>query len=189
MKSVRKYLVLVLVLGSLLSVAWKQWEQPQLFKNDVQFDAGTVTVSSGVTFNVAGTRQISGTTVAVDAADLNGLTNVAASVSISTNASGSITNTITFQAVDSGGSSIVARSGFRFWFSATQYGAPSTNRINTATISSGVTIQAVTANADYWIQSLTNGSAAVQALATTGSTNWVQTLSPGGVISSAELVW
>jgi hypothetical protein len=76
----------------------------------------------------------------------------------------------------------------RVWTAATAYGAPSTNNIETVTLSGGTAIQTVTAHADYIYLTAATGIASASIVGTAAGTNYVM-VADGGTVTSAPIVF
>jgi len=73
----------------------------------------------------------------------------------------------------------------RVWTAETAYGAPSTNNIESITLSGGTAMQTVTAAADYIYLTASNGVASAVIVGTEAGTNFVMVADGGSVISTA----
>jgi len=95
------------------------------------------------------------------------------------------TNTVTITVQDNAAETIADRRLVRVWASAAAYGAPSTNNIESLTLSGGTAIQTVVAKADYIYLTSTNGTASAVLIGTAAGTNYVNVADGGSVTSTA----
>jgi hypothetical protein len=98
------------------------------------------------------------------------------------------TNTVTITAKDAGGTTLAQRRLMRVWMAETAYGAPSTNNIESLTLSGGTALQTVTAAADYVYLTADTGIASAEVVGTAAGTNYVM-VADGGYVTSAAVVF
>jgi len=115
------------------------------------------------------------------------LEGVAAAPAIVGSVSGT-TNTVAITAKDSTGTTLAAKRLMRVWMSATSGGVPSTNNIESVTLSGGTAIQTVTAAADYIYLTAATGIASAEVIGTAAGTNYMN-VADGGYVTSAAVVF
>ena len=115
------------------------------------------------------------------------LSGIAAAPSAGGSVSG-VTNTVTITAQDSAGATNAARRLLRVWMSEAAYGVPSTNNIESVTLSGGTAIQTVTAAADYVYLTAATGIASAEIVGSAAGTNYVN-VADGGYVTSAAVVF
>lgn len=98
------------------------------------------------------------------------------------------TNTVTVTVKDGAAATIAARRLVRLWMSEAAYGVPSTNNIESVTLSGGTAIQTVTAAAHYVYVTGTNGTASAVVIGSAAGTNYVN-VADGGYVTSAAVVF
>ena len=94
------------------------------------------------------------------------------------------TNTVTITANDGAGATLAARRLVRVWMSEAAYGIPSTNNIESVTLSGGTAIQTVMDAADYVYLTADTGIASAEVVGTAAGTNYVNVADGGDVTSS-----
>jgi len=99
-----------------------------------------------------------------------------------------LTNTVTITANDLDGDTLAQRRLVRVWVAETAYGAPSTNNIESLTLSGGTAIQTVTAAADYIYLTAATGIASAEVVGTAAGTNYVM-VADGGYVTSEAVVF
>lgn len=119
--------------------------------------------------------------------DAGELVGVAAAPSVSGSVSGT-TNTVTITVKDAASNTLAAKRLVRVWASATSGGTPSTNNIESLTLSGGAAIQTITAAADYVYLTGTNGTASAAVIGTAAGTNYIN-VADGGYVTSAAVVF
>jgi hypothetical protein len=142
-------------------------------------NAGVGAIASGVIVNAD-----VATNAAIASTKLSGVAGTPA-------AAGSVsgtTNTVTVTVKDGAAETIAARRLVRVWMSEAAYGVPSTNNIESVTLSGGTAIQTVTAAADYVYVTGTNGTASAVVIGTAAGTNYVN-VADGGYVTSAAVVF
>jgi hypothetical protein len=99
-----------------------------------------------------------------------------------------VTNTVTITAKDVAGATLAQRRLVRVWMAETAYGVPSTNNIESVTLSGGTAIQTVTAAADYIYLTADTGIASAEIVGSAAGTNYVM-VADGGYVTSAAVVF
>jgi hypothetical protein len=99
-----------------------------------------------------------------------------------------LTNTVTVTAKDVAGATLAQARLVRVWVAETAYGAPSTNNIESLTLSGGTAIQTVTAGADYIYLTAATGVASAEVVGTGAGTNYVM-VADGGYVTSAAVTF
>ena len=100
----------------------------------------------------------------------------------------SLTNTVIIAAASQNGDAIESRMLARVWTAETSMGAPSTNNIESLTLSGGTAIETVTAAADYIYLTGAAGTASAEILGSAAGTNYVM-VSIGGYVTAAAVVF
>lgn len=98
------------------------------------------------------------------------------------------TNTVTITSKDSKGVTLAERRLVRVWVSEAAFGVPSTNNIESVTLSGGTAIETVTAAADYIYLTADTGIASAVVVGTAAGTNYIQ-VADGGYVTSAAVVF
>lgn len=98
------------------------------------------------------------------------------------------TNTVTITAKDGASATLAAKRLVRVWMSETSGGVPSTNNIESVTLSGGAAIQTVTAAADYVYLTAATGIASAEVIGTAAGTNYMN-VADGGYVTSAAVVF
>ena len=166
-------------------------------------NAGVAAIAAGVIVNadIATNAAIAGSKLATavqdslalaDSAlqpdgDGSGLSGIAAAPAVAGSVDGT-TNTVTITAKDGAGNTIAAKRLMRVWMSETSGGSPSTNNIESVTLSGGAAIQTVTAAADYVYLTADTGIASAEVVGTAAGTNYVN-VADGGYVTSAAVVF
>jgi hypothetical protein len=91
-------------------------------------------------------------------------------------------------AKDVAGATLAQARLVRVWVAETAFGAPSTNNIESVTLSGGTAIQTVTAGADYIYLTAATGIASAEVVGTGAGTNYVM-VADGGYVTSAAVVF
>ena len=99
-----------------------------------------------------------------------------------------LVNTVAIQAKDIAAGDLSGYRVLHVWISETDVGVASTNNIETLALSTGTEISEVTAEADYWYATTSNGTAVATVTATAAGTNYLMVVD-GSVISSAALTF
>lgn len=102
-------------------------------------------------------------------------------------AAGQLITTNTITVVDATGAAKTGYTLFRIWVSESEYGAPSTNNIETLSLSTGTAISTEVSNADYWYVTSSSGTAIATITATAAGTNYIN-VSVGGSVTSEAVV-
>ena len=97
------------------------------------------------------------------------------------------TNTVTITANDGAGATLAAKRLMRVWVSETSGGSPSTNNIESVTLSGGAAIQTIT-TADYVYLTADTGIASAEVIGTAAGTNYMN-VADGGYVTSAAVVF
>ena len=119
--------------------------------------------------------------------DGSGLSGIAAAPAVAGSVDGT-TNTVTITANDGAGNTIAAKRLMRVWMSETSGGSPSTNNIESVTLSGGAAIQTVSEAADYVYLTADTGIASAEIVGTAAGTNYVN-VADGGYVTSAAVVF
>jgi hypothetical protein len=147
--------------------------------------------SGGLTFKDQVHTSLDSLDTAVDAViayqDAGAIAGVAAAPTVAGSVSGT-TNTVTITAKDGAGATIAAKRLVRVWMSETTGGAPSTNNIESVTLSGGAAIQTVVAAADYVYLTAATGIASAAVIGTAAGTNYIN-VADGGYVTSAAVVF
>ena len=98
------------------------------------------------------------------------------------------TNTVTLAVSDTAAATIADRRVIRVWASTTAFGAPSTNNIESLTLSGGTALQTITAKAHYLYVTGTNGTASASIVGSAAGTNYLM-VADGGAVSSTTVVF
>lgn len=98
------------------------------------------------------------------------------------------TNTVAIQAKNIAGGNLSASRYLHVWLSDSDLGAPTTNGIETLTLSGGTAVSTVTTNADYWYVSSSTGTAAAAVVGTAAGTNYIM-VTDGSTVNSAAVVF
>jgi hypothetical protein len=112
-------------------------------------------------------------------------------LSISASAEGATTADtidVTLQVQDASGASLAKPHLLRVWIDDAEFGAPDATG-NTVTVSTGTTLQTLTANADYELLTDANGAAQMDIAVSGAASRYVMAELDGVVYSSGELVW
>ena len=139
--------------------------------------------SDGTTISAAA----AGTDYLAPGGDGSGLSGIAAAPSVAGSVA-TTTNTVTITAKDGAAGTIEAARLMRVWVSEATYGIPSTNNIESVTLSGGTAIQTVSAGADYIYLTGTNGTASAEVVGTAAGTNYIN-VADGGYVTSAAVVF
>ena len=99
-----------------------------------------------------------------------------------------LVNTVAIQAKDIAGNDLSGYRVLHVWISETDVGVASTNNIETLALTTGTAVSTVTAHADYWYATASDGSAVATVTATAAGTNYLMVVD-GSVISSAALTF
>ena len=112
---------------------------------------------------------------------------VVAAPTVTASADG-LTNTVSIAAKSQNGDAIAGYMLARVWTAETSMGAPSTNNIESLTLSGGTAVQTVTAAADYIYLTGAAGTASAAIVGTAAGTNYVM-VSVGGYTTAAAVVF
>ena len=99
-----------------------------------------------------------------------------------------LTNTVTIAVQGQGGAALSGRYLARVWTAATSMGAPSTNNVESLTLSGGTAVQQVVEHADYVYLTGANGTASAAIVGTAAGTNYVM-VAVGGYVAAAAVVF
>jgi len=99
-----------------------------------------------------------------------------------------LVNTVAIQAKDIAAGDLSGYRVLHVWISETDVGVASTNNIETLALTTGTAVSTVTAHADYWYATASDGSAVATVTATAAGTNYLMVVD-GSVISSAALTF
>jgi len=99
-----------------------------------------------------------------------------------------LTNTVTVTTKDVAGATLAQVRLVRVWVAETAFGVPSTNNIESLTLSGGTAIQTVEAGADYIYLTAATGIASAEVVGTGAGTNYVM-VADGGYVTSAAIVF
>ena len=99
-----------------------------------------------------------------------------------------LTNTVTIAVHGQSGNALSGRYLARVWTAATSMGAPSTDNVESLTLSGGTAVQQVVEHADYVYLTGANGTASAAIVGTAAGTNYVM-VAVGGYVTAAAVVF
>jgi len=134
-----------------------------------------------------GSKQVLGGDSFYDAPNVTAIEQGLAKVATPVAVTNDTTNTtVTITLADLVGTAKTGKTLVRCWLSATDGGAPEAS--SNVTVATGVEIQEVVAEADYWVLTTAAGTASLTVL-DAGDTNYFCTSIGGGAISSTPMIF